>query len=75
MVSGRPRAGADWPPGLSAGMVCEARALGMQRVLVVFGAENTASAKTILRQGGILEDAAGRGAVLRYWIMPGGLST
>lgn len=47
----------------------------MECVLVVCGAENTASAKTILRRGGILEDAAGRGAVLRYWITPGGLST
>lgn len=44
------------------------RVLGMERMLVVCGAENEASAKTIERHGGILEDDDGRGAVLRYWI-------
>ncbi|MDN4646016.1 GNAT family N-acetyltransferase [Arthrobacter sp. PsM3] len=55
-------------------MVGEARALGMERVLLVCEAENVASAKTIMRHGGIIEDAAGSGAVLRYWITLGELS-
>ncbi|MCB5294174.1 hypothetical protein BJQ90_03637 [Arthrobacter sp. SO3] len=70
--SARRRGLATWALGR---MVGEARALGMERLLVVCEAENVASAKTILRHGGISEDAAGRGAVLRYWIQPGGLNT
>ena len=45
-----------WPLGLWVGVVDEARALGMDRVLVVCEAGNGASAKTIERQGGVLED-------------------
>lgn len=51
-------------------VVDEARLLGMDRVMVVCEAGNRASAKTIERQGGILE--VGResenGAAWRYWI-------
>ena len=51
-------------------MVDEARALGMHRLLVVCEAGNIASAKTIQRQGGIIEDVSGTedSAVWRYWI-------
>ena len=61
----RRRGLATWALGR---MLCEARALGMERLLAVCETENAASAKTIERHGGILEDAAGNGAVLRYWI-------
>lgn len=64
-ASMRRRGLATWALGR---MVREARVLGMERMLVVCGAENEASAKTIERHGGILEDDDGRGAVLRYWI-------
>jgi RimJ/RimL family protein N-acetyltransferase len=51
-------------------VVDRARVLGMDRVMVVCEAGNSASAKTIERQGGILE--VGRdsedGAARRYWI-------
>ena len=51
-------------------VVDEARALGMDRVMVICEAGNSASAKTIERQCGILE--VGRdtnsGAARRYWI-------
>lgn len=56
-------------------MVCEARVLGLERLLVVCEAENLASAKTIERQGGVLADDAGNGAVLRYWIRIAGAGT
>jgi predicted acetyltransferase len=44
----------------------EARALGLDRVLVVCDDDNAASRATILRAGGVLEDAPGR--IERYWI-------
>jgi predicted acetyltransferase len=44
----------------------EARALGLERVLVVCDADNVASRATILRDGGVLEDAPG--SIERYWI-------
>jgi predicted acetyltransferase len=52
-------------------MLCEARALGMERLLAVCGAGNLASAKTIERHGGLLEGDAGNGTVRRYWIRTG----
>jgi predicted acetyltransferase len=64
----RRRGLATWALGR---MVCEARLRGMERLLVVCAADNLASAKTIERQGGVLEDAAGNGAVLRFWIRTG----
>lgn len=64
----RRRGLATWALGR---MLCEARALGMDRLLAVCETENAASATTIERHGGILEDAAGNRAVLRYWIGTG----
>ncbi|MCB5274953.1 hypothetical protein BJG92_02491 [Arthrobacter sp. SO5] len=61
----RRRGLATWALGC---MVREARLRGMERVLVVCEAENLASAKTIERQGAVLEDDAGNRHVLRYWI-------
>jgi predicted acetyltransferase len=64
----RRRGLATWALGR---MLCEARALGMQRLLAVCEAGNFASAKTIERHGGILEDDGGHGTVLRCWIRTG----
>jgi predicted acetyltransferase len=61
----RRRGLAAWALGRIVG---EARVLGMERLLVICEAENLASAKTIERVGGILEDGAGSGPVLRYWV-------
>ena len=66
--SARRRGLATWALGQ---MVEEARALGMDRLLLVCEAGNGASAKTIERQGGILEGDGGHGAGLRYWITTG----
>jgi predicted acetyltransferase len=66
--SARRRGLASWAFGR---MLCEARALGMERLLAVCGAGNLASAKTIERHGGILEGDAGNGTVRRYWIRTG----
>ncbi|BCW67256.1 acetyltransferase [Arthrobacter sp. NicSoilB4] len=63
--TGRRRGLATWALGR---MVREAEVRGMERLLVVCKAGNAASARTIERHGGILEDDAGNGAVLRYWI-------
>ena len=65
--SARLRGVATWALGR---MLDEARLLGMGRVLLVCEAGNVASATTIERQGGVLEDAggAGHGASWRYWI-------
>lgn len=54
-------------------IVEEARGLGMDRVLVVCEAGNTASAKTIEHHDGLLEDAGGteHDAAWRYWIRIG----
>ena len=57
----------------------ECRARGEERVLVTCGRDNTASRKTILKNGGVLEneveDTAGLtacGWIQRYWITTGG---
>jgi predicted acetyltransferase len=51
-------------------MLMEASSLGIERVLLVCGDENVASASTIERCGGILEDIAHteKGSLRRYWI-------
>lgn len=64
----RRRGLATWALGR---MVGKAQVLGMERVLVVCEAGNAASARTIERHGGVLEDDAGHGPVLRYWIRTG----
>jgi predicted acetyltransferase len=65
--SARRRGLATWALGR---MLDEARGLGLDRVLIVCEAANTASAKTIERQGGVLDDIRETqiGAVRRYWI-------
>ncbi|GAA5167081.1 GNAT family N-acetyltransferase [Amycolatopsis dongchuanensis] len=60
--SARGRGIATWALGA---MLDEARALGLPRVLLVCRADNSASAKTIERNGGVLESSD---RVLRYWI-------
>ncbi|WP_109509298.1 GNAT family N-acetyltransferase [Nocardioides speluncae] len=62
--SSRGRGLATWALGQ---ILVEARPLGMDRVLLVCLADNPASAKTIERNGGMLETTA-ESAVLRYWI-------
>lgn len=51
-------------------MLDEARALGMDRVLIVCGTRNIASATTIERVGGVVEATRDTeyGPVRRYWI-------
>ncbi|MDT7727514.1 MAG: hypothetical protein QOI21_4090 [Actinomycetota bacterium] len=51
-------------------MLDEARVLGLDRVLVVCEADNVASAKTIERHGGVLDDVRDteHGITRRYWI-------
>ena len=51
-------------------MLGEARRLGLDRVLVVCEVDNAASAKTIERHGGVLDEVQDteHGAVRRYWI-------
>ncbi|WP_406637917.1 GNAT family N-acetyltransferase [Amycolatopsis sp. WGS_07] len=51
-------------------MLAEARSQGLSRVLLVCAAENLASAKTIERAGGVLEELrqTEHGPVRRYWI-------
>ncbi len=51
-------------------MLGEARALGLDRVLLVCADGNTASARTIERSGGVLEDVRPTelGPARRYWI-------
>ncbi|MGW1409650.1 GNAT family N-acetyltransferase [Streptomyces sp. NPDC002403] len=51
-------------------MLDEARVLGLDRVLLICAKDNTASAKTIERHGGVLEGISdtGSGAARRYWI-------
>jgi predicted acetyltransferase len=65
--SARSRGLATWALGQ---MVDEARALGMDQLLVVCEAGNRASAKTIERHGGILENDhdSENSAAWRYWI-------
>lgn len=63
--SARGRGLATWAVGR---IVEEARMLGIDRVLAVCKAHNTASARTIERQGGSLDKASKQGDALRYWI-------
>jgi predicted acetyltransferase len=65
--SARRRGLATWALGR---MLDEARVLGLDRVLVVCEAGNVASAKTIERRGGVLDDVRDteHGITRRYWI-------
>ncbi|MFC4111693.1 GNAT family N-acetyltransferase [Nonomuraea zeae] len=56
-------------------MLDEARALGMRRVLAVCAAGNVASARTIERNGGVLESIQDTelGPARRYWLEVGAL--
>ncbi|MFR9779153.1 GNAT family N-acetyltransferase [Micromonospora sp. MS34] len=65
--SARRRGLATWALGR---MLDEARALGLDRVLVVCATDNVASARTIERHGGVLEDVrdSALDPVRRYWI-------
>ncbi|MET7329782.1 GNAT family N-acetyltransferase [Nonomuraea sp. NPDC005650] len=65
--SARRRGLAAWALGR---MLDEARALGMDRVLLVCAADNVASVKTIERHGGVLEGVrdTALGPARRYWI-------
>jgi predicted acetyltransferase len=66
--SSRRRGLATWALGR---MLDEARAAGLDRVLIVCEVDNVASVKTIERHGGVLEDVrdTGSATVRRYWIM------
>ncbi len=65
--SSRRRGLATWALGR---MLDEARRLSLERVLIVCEADNIASAKTIERQNGVLEDVEEPtlAGVRRYWI-------
>jgi predicted acetyltransferase len=65
--SARRRGLATWALGR---MLGEARVLGLDRVLIICEVDNIASAKTIERHGGVLEDVRDTelGTVRRYWI-------
>ncbi|MEV8374781.1 GNAT family N-acetyltransferase [Kribbella sp. NPDC056861] len=65
--SARGRGLATWALGQ---ILLEAQARGMDRVLLICLAGNPASARTIERNGGIL-DPRPDSAVLRYWITLG----
>jgi predicted acetyltransferase len=71
--SARGRGLATWALGK---MLDQARALNMDRVLLVCAADNPASAKTIEHNGGVLEEIrlTKRGHARRYWISLGGIS-
>jgi predicted acetyltransferase len=66
-ASARRRGLASWALGR---MLDRARALRMDRVLVVCAVDNVASAKTIERGGGLFEEVrhTEHGPVRRYWI-------
>ncbi|MFJ2741123.1 GNAT family N-acetyltransferase [Streptomyces sp. NPDC087440] len=65
--SARKRGLATWALGA---ILPEARALGLDRILVTCDDTNTASARTIERNGGVLEDTrmTSIGLKQRYWI-------
>ncbi|MDQ0578815.1 GNAT family N-acetyltransferase [Streptomyces rishiriensis] len=65
--SARRRGLATWALGA---VLPEARALGLERVLVTCDDDNIGSARTIERNGGVLEDvrATDAGGKRRYWI-------
>jgi predicted acetyltransferase len=65
--SARRRGLATWALGR---MLDRARMLGMDRVLIVCEVDNLASAKTIERNGGVLEDDRDS-EVRRYWLATG----
>lgn len=75
--SARRRGLATWALGR---MLEEARANGLDRVLIICEADNTPSRKTIERHGGVLEEIqhgehgehGEHGAVRRYWVDIGG---
>lgn len=69
--SARRRGLASWALGR---MLVEARGRGLERVLLVCAADNLASAKTIERCGGVLEDVRDteHGRARHYWIETGG---
>lgn len=60
--------------GYASGMLCLAlqkcRAINIKKVLITCDKENTASAKTIIRNGGLLENEVSEGERItqRYWI-------
>ncbi|MYW91284.1 GNAT family N-acetyltransferase [Amycolatopsis rubida] len=58
-------------------MLTEARRMDLARVLLVCAEENLASATTIERAGGVLEEVrqTGRGPVRRYWVTVGAASS
>jgi predicted acetyltransferase len=64
--SARRRGLATWALGA---VLPEARALGLDRLLLVCDAANTASARVIVRNGGVLEDVrtTRHGVKNRYW--------
>lgn len=70
MESGSPSVAEDWRPKCSFMALPIAKALGIDRALIVCDKDNPASSKTILRCGGILEDERFENgkAVQRYWI-------
>ncbi|MCP2315242.1 putative acetyltransferase [Nocardia amikacinitolerans] len=72
--SARRRGLATWALGR---MLDQARALGMDRVLAICAADNLASAKTIERHGGVLEEIRDTelGPARRYWISLGEVSS
>ncbi|MFF5056032.1 GNAT family N-acetyltransferase [Micromonospora sp. NPDC000663] len=65
--SARRRGLATWALGR---MLGEARTLGLDRVLIVCAADNVASARTIERHRGVLEDVRDTelGPARRYWV-------
>ncbi|MGW0809858.1 GNAT family N-acetyltransferase [Nonomuraea sp. NPDC002799] len=65
--SARRRGLATWALGR---ILDEARALGLDRVMIACAADNIASAKTIERRGGVLKDVQDteHGPMSRYWI-------
>ncbi|MGW2179567.1 GNAT family N-acetyltransferase [Streptomyces sp. NPDC001732] len=65
--SARRRGLATWALGR---MLDEARARGMDRLLIVCAADNLASARTIERHGGVLEGVRDteHGPARRYWV-------
>ncbi|MEZ0067668.1 putative acetyltransferase [Streptacidiphilus sp. MAP12-20] len=66
--SARRRGLASWALGA---VLPQARAIGLDRVLVTCDDANTASARSIERNGGVLEDVRGsaqHGLKRRYWI-------
>ncbi len=65
--SARGRGYATWALGA---VLTEARALGLDRALVTCDDDNVASARTIERNGGVIEDVRETevGRKRRYWI-------